>query len=173
MTEHSRSRVFCAAVAGVIFLLPIFAGATEKDQGKRKSWYEQKAVQQKLGLTADQVAGITEVEESFGARLVKMNQEKRTSYRGLMSALDAGQLSEDDFEARRTRLEEAYGSHAAVSADRWRALRSILTKDQWRNLPEVAPRALALGYFSIVKRGSVYMGPKGPPAAPTSKTEDD
>jgi hypothetical protein len=98
-----------------------------------------------------------------------LNVEKRTAYKSLMTALDAGNIPQDTFEANQARLEAAYGSHAALTAERWRALRSVLTEKQWRGLPEAAPKALALGHFSVAKRGGIYMGPNRPQTAPDPK----
>lgn len=168
MTKNTRFRIlFIAAVT--IVLLPVLVAAAGQNAGKSKAWYEQETVQQKLELSADQVARIAEVEEDFGPRLAAMNQEKRTAYRALITSLDAGELPQDEFEAKRTRLEVAYGSHAALTGERWRALRSILTKTQWRNLPEAAPKALSLGQFGVSKRGGFYMGPGGKKTAPKPK----
>jgi len=83
--------------------------------------------------------------------------------------VDAGDIPQDTFEANQARLEAAYGSHAALTAERWRALRSVLTEKQWRGLPAAAPKALALGHFSVAKRGGVYMGPNRPQTAPDPK----
>jgi Spy/CpxP family protein refolding chaperone len=164
MTANSRFRVLFAT-AVTIALLPGLAAAADQgaeDTKGKKSWYDQEAVQQKLELTADQVASIAGVEANFGPRLAAKNQEKRTAYRALMTALDAGDLPQQEFEAKRAQLEAAYGSHAALAVDRWLALRKVLTKDQWRKLPEAAPQALTLGHFGVAKRGGVYMGPGQP-----------
>ena len=115
------------------------------------------------------MARITEVETSFRIRLAEMNKEKRTAYRMLLTSLDAGDLSDEEYTAMRTRLETAYGSHAAVGADHWRALRGTLTETQWRKLPEAAPKALALGTYSVAKRGGFYMGPGKPGSTPGKK----
>ena len=169
MTVKPRFKILFAMSAATALLLPSFADAAGQSKGNTKTWYEQEAVQQKLELTEDQVARIAEVEERFRPQLATMNQEKRTAYRTLMTSLDSGELQEDEFEANRTRLEAAYGSHAAVTADLWRALRSVLTEQQWRKLPETAPRALALGHFSAAKRGGIFMGPGKPKTAPNTK----
>ncbi len=168
MTANPRFR-YLVVTAVTIALLPGLAAAAGKAAGNQKPWYEEKAAQQKLGLTADQVTSIAEVEASFGPRLAAMNEEKRTAYRALMTALDDDGLPQQEFETRRARLETAYGSHAAVTADRWRALRRILSEEQWRKLPEAAPKALTLGHFGVAKRGGVYMGPGQPKPAPNPK----
>ena len=168
MTANPRFRVLFAT-AVMIVLLPGLAAAAGQDAGNKKSWYEQEVVQQKLELTADQVTSIAEVEASFGPRLAAMNQEKRSAHRALITALDAGELPKQEFETKRARLEAAYGSHAAVTGDRWLALRKVLTKDQWRKLPEAAPQALTLGYLGVAKRGGVYMGPGKPKPAQNPK----
>jgi len=167
MTTNPRFRILLIAAVTIV-LLPAFA-ATGQDAEKQKAWYEQETAQQKLELTTDQIARIAEVEEDFVPRLAALNQEKRTAHRALITSLDAGELPQDEFEAKRTRLEVAYGSHAALTGDRWRALRSILTKTQWRNLPEAAPKALSLGLFGVSKRGGFYMGPGGKKTAPNPK----
>lgn len=168
MTVDSRIRtIFIAAVA--IALLPVVAAATDQGAGRGKAWYQQEAAQQMLELTTEQIERIAEVEADFGPRLAEMNKEKRTAYRALITALDAGELPQAEFEAMRDRLESAYGSHAALTGERWRALRSILTRTQWRNLPEAAPKALSLGQFGVAKRGGVYMGPGTKKAAPNPK----
>jgi Spy/CpxP family protein refolding chaperone len=159
MTTKPRFKILFAAAVAVALLLPSFADAAGQNKGNRKNWHEQESVQQKLGLTADQVARIGEIEETYGTRLIEMNQEKRTAYRILMTSLDAGELPEEEFNANRARLEAAFGSHAAVTADRWLALRRVLTEQQWRKLPEAAPRALALGPISVSRRAGVFMGP--------------
>jgi Spy/CpxP family protein refolding chaperone len=169
MTTKPRFKILFATVVAVLLLLPTFADAADQNKGNRKNWYEQESVQQKLELTEDQVARIAEVEESFMPRLTEMNVEKRTAYRSLMSVLDSGEITQDKFEANRARLEAAYGAHAALTAERWRALRSVLTEQQWRGLPEAAPKALALGHFSVAKRGAIYMGPNRPKTAPDPK----
>jgi len=169
MTRRLRTKILFATAVVVLLLLPSFANAAGQSKGNTKAWYEQEAVQQKLDLTEDQVARIAEVEETFRPQLAKMNQEKRAAYRTMMTSLDAGELPEDEFEANRTRLELAYGSHAARSADLWRALRSVLTEAQWRKLPEAAPKALTLGYYSVAKRGGVYMGPGRSTTTPNTK----
>ena len=170
MTANLRFRVLFAT-AMTILLLPGLAAAAGQGAGNKNkgSWYEQEAVQQKLELTADQVTSIAEVEASFGPRLAAMNEEKRTAYRALMTALDAGELPQQEFETKRARLEAAYGSHAAVTGDRWRALRRVLTEEQWRKLPKAAPKALTLGHFGVAKRGAIYMGPNRPKTAPDPK----
>jgi len=169
MTHRSKPILAGASALVVILLLPGLAGAAKQQTGDIKEWYEQVPVQQKLGLTEDQVARLAEVEESFMPRLRKLNVEKRTAYKSLMTALDAGDIPQDTFEANQARLEAAYGSHAALTAERWRALRSVLTEKQWRGLPAAAPKALALGHFSVAKRGGVYMGPNRPQTAPDPK----
>lgn len=168
MTLIPRFRILFAT-AVLIVLLPGLAAAAGQDAGNKKSWYEQEVVQQKLELTADQVTSIAEVEAIFGPRLAAMNQEKRSAHRALITALDAGELPKQEFETKRARLEAAYGSHAAVTGDRWLALRKVLTKDQWRKLPEAAPQALTLGYLGVAKRGGVYMGPGKPKPAQNPK----
>ena len=169
MTTEPRFKILFATAVVVLLLLPSFADAAGQNKGNRKNWYEKEAVQQKLELTEDQVARIAEVEETFMPRLKEMNVEKRTAYKSLMTALDSGEITQDTFEADRARLEAAYGAHAALTAERWRALRSVLTEQQWRKLPEAAPKALALGHFSVAKRGGVYMGPGRPKNAPSPK----
>jgi Spy/CpxP family protein refolding chaperone len=165
--SNPRFRILFAT-AVMVALLPGFTAAGQ-NAGNKKSWYEQETVQQKLELTADQVKGIAEVEASFGPRLVALNGEKRAAYRALMTALDADDLPQQEFETKRARLEAAYGSHAALTGDRWLALRRVLTEQQWRKLPEAAPRALTLGHFGVAKRGGVYMGPGQPKTAPKPK----
>ncbi len=166
-TSNPRFRILFAT-AVTVALLPGLAAAAGPDAEKNKSWYEQEAVQQALELTTDQVKGITEVEASFGPRLAAMNQEKRRAHRALITALDAGELPKQEFETKRAQLEAAYGSHAALTGDRWLALRKVLTKDQWRKLPEAAPQALTLGFLGVAKRGGVFMGPGHPKTAPKS-----
>lgn len=168
MTLDPRFRVLIIAAVAIV-LLPGLAGASGKDGGNRKPWYEQETVQEKLELTDDQVTSLAEVETTYGPRLAAMNQEKRTAYRSLVTSLDSDDLTQQEFEAMRARLEAAYGTHAATTGDRWQALRSVLTKQQWRNLPEAAPKALSLGQFGVAKRGGMYMGPSGP--KPTSKSQ--
>ncbi|MEX1309307.1 MAG: hypothetical protein AB1Z65_02715 [Candidatus Sulfomarinibacteraceae bacterium] len=168
MTVDTRIRILTIAAVTLV-LMPGLAAAADQDTGKAKAWYERETTQQKLELTNDQIARIAEVENDFGPRLAEMNQEKRTAYRALITALDAGELPQAEFEAMRNRLESAYGSHAALTGERWRALRSILTKTQWRNLPEAAPKALSLGQFGVSKRGGFYMGPGAKKTAPNPK----
>jgi len=171
MIAHPRFRVLFATAVTIV-LLPGLAAAAGQNAGNKMSkkiWYEKEAVKQALGLTTDQVTSIAEVEASFGPRLAAMNGEKRTAYRTLMTALDAGDLPQQEFKTKRARLEAAYGSHAAVTADRWLALRRILTEEQWRKLPEAAPKALTLGHFGVAKRGGLYMGPGQPKPAPNPK----
>ena len=88
MTHRSRPTLVGASALVVILLLPGLAGAVKQQTEDIKEWYEQVPVQQKLGLTEDQVARLAEVEESFMPRLRKLNVEKRTAYKSLMSALD-------------------------------------------------------------------------------------
>jgi len=166
MTHRSKPILVGASTLVVLLLLPGLAGAAKQQTGDIKEWYEKELVQQKLGLTEDQVARIAEVEESFIPRLAEMNVEKRKAYRSMMASLDSGDITQDAFEAGRARLEAAYGAHASLTAERWRALRSVLTEQQWRSLPETAPKALALGNFMVARRGGVFMGPDGPKTKP-------
>ena len=167
MTLNPRIRLILIAAVTIV-LLPVL-NAAGQEANKKKAWYEQESAQQKLELTADQIARLAEVEEHYVPRLAALNHEKRTAHRNLITAFDAGVLSEEDFAAKKTRLEVAYGSHAALTGERWRALRSILTRTQWRNLPEAAPKALSLGQFGVSKRGGVYMGPGAKKTAPNPK----
>jgi hypothetical protein len=157
--------------ATVVALLLAACAARAADQGpRRQAWYDDAKVQQALELTADQVASLAEVEASFGTRLAELNAQKRTAYRKLLTSLDPGNLPADEFQRLRGQLEAAYGTHAAVSADRWQALRSVLTESQWRKLPEAAPKALALGNYSVAKRGGIFLGPRsGQGPAPSKK----
>lgn len=168
MTLNSRTRLMMIAAVTIV-LLPVSAAAANPDAPKKTPWYEEETAQQKLELTSDQIARIAEVEADFGPRLAAMNKQKRTAYRALITALDAGELPQAEFEAMRTRLESAYGTHASLTGERWRALRSILTRTQWRNLPEAAPKALTLGQYGVSKRGGIYMGPGVKKTVPPSK----
>jgi len=167
MTLNPKTRLILIAAVTIV-LLPVFDAAGQETT-KKKAWYEQESAQQKLELTTDQIARLTVVEEDFVPRLAALNQEKRAAHRALITALDAEDLPQAEFEAMRNRLESAYGSHAALTGERWRALRSVLTRTQWRNLPEAAPKALSLGLFGVAKRGGIYMGPKSKNTAPNPK----
>ncbi len=125
-------------------------------------WWMNEEIQQKLELSPDQVKKIGEVENHFAGKLRAMKIEKQKAYKNMIRHLDSETLSEEDFVKAQARMQAVYGENAAASANRWKALRSTMTLQQWKNLPAAAPKVLQLGSISTSFRGKVRLG--SPPA---------
>lgn len=66
----------------------------------------------------------------------------------MITSLDQKDFSDEEFNQLKEGLETAWASQATVLAEHWRGIRQALTRDQWKNLPNVARRR-SLGHHLV------------------------
>ena len=122
--------------------------------GRQTQWWQDELILDELALTEDQVRAINELMTvGAGDSSMQRQQERRMALRYLRvlnqepyDVALADELSQ--------KLVEALSSENRRRIENVRAIRDILTIEQWTTLWEVAPRALQIGRFRVL------LGPK-------------
>lgn len=131
---------------------------SQGDRGKRMKWWTNETVQQKLELSEEQIASIAELNEAVAADRSEATRSQRKAYHRMITGLADENLSNTEFLRRREDLERIWLHRAQMTIDYWLQLRSLLSTDQWQQLPSVAPRALQFGDTFIRGYGRVTIG---------------
>ncbi len=149
-------------IAVVLSAGPVLAQNPRSGQQQRRhrtAWFEREDVQQALGLTETQIASLSEATKAHREKLPALRRAQREAYRALFEALGSEKPDPAAVEEARKDLETAILDLNRAGMDHWIALRKILTKAQWEQLPNVAPRALRLGSAVAMRgHGSVRAG---------------
>lgn len=166
MTRQARSTAASAAallrrtVAVVCLTLTGAAAAQQPTPSPSPAkaaagwWRQPKAVSQ-LELTAAQQAAIAAAESSYReTRAAAMTVYSR-AYAGLIAALTAEPVDPDSLETQRQAFLAAWDALGTANADRFVALRGILSARQMEQLPKVAPGALRAGPLAVRALGEV------------------
>jgi Spy/CpxP family protein refolding chaperone len=129
--------------------------------GMRKAntvkWWEDATVQEKLQLSADQVAAIATLHEAHQQRIKDIVLEQRDAYRSLIQNLDRLDETAEKRDQRRSDFVASWDLQAQANVDKWVALREILSFDQWKLLPETAPTALRISHLAVNSRGTIQV----------------
>jgi hypothetical protein len=128
---------------------------------QRQAWWENKNVQQELGLGDDQVSAIGAIEEKNREATRKQRQAQQKAYRTMIRLLTSGDATEDEIATARQGLEDAWTESIRKNVAHWIELREELSSEQWERLPKVAPQVLQLGAFRMRAMGTFRIGEEG------------
>lgn len=144
------------------------AAAVEASDDAESSvrWWRDDSIVAELGLTDDQIDA---VEELMAASTREANEQRQKERR--MSVLYLRALAQEPYDAAlvdRTgeQLVDVLSNEHRRRIDSVRAVRDILSRDQWVKLWDVAPRALQVGRFRVARGRRVSVAPE-PDASPT------
>ena len=156
----TRKYLVILIVTGFLLSSPFAFANENSSRTNRMNWWDNPEVQGELGLSQEQVGELAALYENFGDNLEEVSLKKRAAYRKMITALDRDDLTDEQFNQYKEGLEAAWASQATELAERWHGIRQILTKDQWKNLANVAPKAIAAASFGVSKRSTVTLGQK-------------
>jgi len=164
MTRHGK--VAMTAVAGALALIltgPAVqadqAGQTQGQRRHRRAWFERDKVKQELGLTDKQIASLGQEQETHRERLAELRKAQRRAYTALIEVLGAEKLDPEVLARARQALLDASVELDRALVAHFEAVRKVLTAEQWKRLPEVAPRALRYGGAMALRgRGTIQAG---------------
>jgi len=114
-------------------------------------WWQDQVITEKLELTDDQIQAISDLMAvSSGDDNQHRQQERQMSLRYLR-ALDQNPYDPELVERASERLINVLSSKDRQRIENVRALRDILTHEQWTTLWNVAPRALQISGFRVLR----------------------
>jgi Spy/CpxP family protein refolding chaperone len=149
-----------------VMMVLVAGAAASQEQRKapnrqRQAWWENRSVQQELGLSANQVSAIAAIEERNrdSTRVQRKSQQK--AYRTMIRLLTSGDATEDEIATARQGLEDAWTESIRENVAHWIELREELSSEQWEMLPKVAPQVLQLGAFRMRAMGTFRIGEEG------------
>jgi Spy/CpxP family protein refolding chaperone len=121
------------------------------EEDRELLWWRDESVLAALQLTDDQLQAVTEL---MSLARQEGNRQRQTERRMSISYLRAlAQEPYDEILVTRSseQLIEVLSERSRNRIETIRAVREILTQDQWSKLWEIAPRALQIGSFRIVR----------------------
>lgn len=158
-SQPNNSTTCGLALAGLaLILMCLPAAAIGAGRHSRTPWWQVEDNVKTLGLTADQVSQIAEVEAQFAEPLHEARKARIAAYRKLIRKMDSTTYTAEEIKALTKGLEDAFSAEVRVSVSHWKELRGILNDAQWVQLPTVAPGDLMVGGFGISARGKVIIG---------------
>ena len=156
MRDH-RAQV---TLATVFLLVGFLVGSSSEVFGQsegRNKWWTSESVRVQLGLTDEQVERIGELQEEKNKQLSTIRAEVVRAMREVIGALDDPSTSEEILAEKRRDLEDAWALNLQVTIDHWIELRQVLSAEQWKELPNAAPRALRLGMLGLRARSTTQV----------------
>jgi Spy/CpxP family protein refolding chaperone len=160
--------VICSAIVSI----PPLAGAQqardkEAMQKKMQSamrgvrgqqrWWQDESKADQIGLSDEQIQQLDQMADRGRENIRPVRQQYFRAYRSLIETLNEDADNAEAIGAARAEFLAAWSDVTAVGADQLIEMRSILTHEQWSQLPEVAPRALRIG--NVALRGSGVANP--------------
>lgn len=131
--------------------------AIQQRMGGQQRWWQDEAIATELALTADQIQRLDEMADRGKEQMGPIRQRYFQEYRAFMDTLSDYGSSQDAIQQQRAALEQARTESVTLTVDQILEMRSILTPEQWAELPKLAPRALRIG--SVSYRGSGVVTP--------------
>lgn len=134
---------------------------------RQTQWWHDDSILDELELTEDQVQAISDLMTvGAGDSSSQRQQERRMALRYLRV------LNQEPYDAALAdelsrRLIEALSSENRRRIENVRAIRNILTIEQWTTLWEVAPRALQIGRFRVLLGPKIAVTDGDPAQTPT------
>jgi Spy/CpxP family protein refolding chaperone len=163
-TERNRHPGVVISLAIMLVLSSGLVVAQERrnasNQNQRQGWWEKELVQNKLGLSSQQISAIAKLEEQNQEAARAQRRAQQQAYRGMIKLLTDGSPTEAEIAESRAALEETWVDSVRQGVDHWVKLRDELSSEQWEKLPKVAPRVLQLGGFRTRAMGSIRVGEK-------------
>jgi Spy/CpxP family protein refolding chaperone len=131
---------------------PVIAQEQTRQKGRANSeWWTTAKAKQGLTLTDDQIARIAEIEDGTRRPRQEAARNQRRAYRETIMGLAEGALSDEELKKHNEAIEQASIDATRVTLDYWGQLRGVLSREQWEQLPKVAPHVLRLG--GMITRG--------------------
>lgn len=146
--------------------------ATERPRTAGKWWVNPKTVAE-LDLSEEQVQKIDAIMSEVIAEAREQTDRERTAATRFHRALNQDPYDPALVDRMSANLEEVIISNTRRKIKKVRALRDILTHEQWKKLWHVAPRALQVSQVRIFMGPTVYVTDGTPiPVTPTPEPGD-
>lgn len=133
----------------------------------RKRWWRDQSVLADLELTDDQVQAVNDLMAvKAGDGNSQRERERKLSLRYLRA------LAQEPYDPAMVdrlsgQLVETLANEQRLRIESTRALRDILTQDQWTKLWEVAPRAVQVGRFRVMRGPTISVTDESSAPSPT------
>jgi hypothetical protein len=130
-------------------------------------WWRDEAVLEALGLTDEQVEAIDTLMAVNTAEGNQTRQRERQLSLRYLRALSQEPYDVELVNQLNGQLTEILSSEHQRRIGSVRALRDILTQDQWTELWQVAPQAVQIGRFRVARGPKITITDEDPNASPT------
>ena len=147
--RRNSTRVSMVLVMAFAVILAFGSSSAPAQSGGGKRWWTSTTARQQLALTNDQVERIDALQQAYREQIASIRREEARSLREMVSALDDPNASSGLIEEKRKQLDKAGSIHLRATTDHWISLRQILTTEQWKELPNVAPGVFRMGMMSL------------------------
>lgn len=137
------------------------------EDGREFPWWRDESILAELRLTNDQLQAIKELMELARQQGSQQRQQERRLTVNYLRALAQEPYDPELIDRVGGRLIEVLSERNHNRIENLRGVRDVLTQEQWTKLWEVAPRALQIGRFRVV-RGHAVSAPPEPVAEPTT-----
>lgn len=142
------------------------AAGTSAKAKQRVRWWRDESIVTELGMTDDQIQAVNQLMTSKTGDSTKQRQRERQLSLRYLRALNLDPYDAEMVDRLSKQLIEHLSSEHRRRIESVRALRDVLTKEQWTRLWELAPRALQVGRFVATRGAGVSVkGDSEPPAA--------
>ena len=130
------------------------------------SWWTDPEITAEMNLTEDQATQIGAIVAEARTRSGQRADLERRATTRFHRALSQEELNPEQVDSMSAELEEVLSARYRIRIDRTRAMREVLTHDQWEMLWKLAPTALQVGHVRIFRGASLYVTDGTPVPSP-------
>ncbi|HSL17055.1 MAG TPA: Spy/CpxP family protein refolding chaperone [Methylomirabilota bacterium] len=139
-----------------------------QSDGQNAQWWRDEAILAELQLTEDQLRAIHTLMDETTRHEADQRQRERQLSMSYLRTLAQDPVDPAVEDRIGERLIEVLSERSRLRIENLRSVREILTGEQWQKLWEVAPRALQIGRYRVVRGPRVSLTAEQPDGTTTT-----